>query len=146
MHHCRSGNRASPIAQTIATRIQVIWCASTFFLWLRQSGRARKKNKLPRFFSVTPLARSGRLFFVPCGAMASRHTKKKYLHEAHGHLKFCGGPAWPWPCFLSALHPRGVPPRPHTRHGGAVAFARVGLRTYRLAPAFSAFACYFLRI
>ena len=107
---------------------------------------APKKNKLPRFFSVTPLARSGRLFFVPCGAMASRHTKKKYLHEAHGHLKFCGGPAWPWPCFLSALHPRGVPPRPHTRHGGAVAFARVGLRTYRLAPAFSAFACYFLRI
>jgi hypothetical protein len=68
----------------------------------------------------------GRLFFVPCGAMAFRHTNKKFLHGLMAAFLFCGGNmVAAMPLFRARLFPRRLPPHPRTP-ARARAYARVG--------------------
>jgi hypothetical protein len=90
--------------------------------------------------TVTPFA-LGRYAYLlfPAGLWGTTSHKKKCLHAGYGHLFPCGGRVWPCPYFFPALHPRGAPPRPHARHGGAGADASVALRVSRK------FQCYWSR-
>jgi hypothetical protein len=107
-------------------------CCALFFVASDEKSRQKKKQIAP-FFSVTPFALGGRFVFCfACSGHGLPTHKKKMLALRGRQFIFCGGRAWRPLCCLSALHPSGVPPRPHTRHWGAVAYARVGLRMSRL--------------
>jgi hypothetical protein len=65
-----------------------------------------------------PRALGGRSYFYPCGAMASRHTEKKCLHQMAA--TFCpagvgrGGHLF----FVRALSPPAFPRDPHAGRRG----------------------------
>lgn len=93
---------------------------ASFFLDFFPCGAMAKKT-------VTPFALRSQLFFIffALRASACRWPKKSACTRLMATLNSAGGPAWPWPPCCPPPLPRGVPPHPHTRHGGGGADASV---------------------